>query len=187
MPSSTVDKILDAALHLYAERGLHATPTSAITKAAGVSTGLLFHHFGGKEELTVELYAREKLRLYAAMREGAEKGLYKGVRSMVLNSLDWMLKNSDSLRFILQIYPTGLKPKAEEREDLITAHNIINEQLTAGKEAGIFRELPDAYLEESIFYQLVAATEHFQRNAAFPPTDGNREKIFQSVWRSVTN
>jgi AcrR family transcriptional regulator len=48
--------ILDAALRVFAERGIADSPTSAISKAAGVSEGSLFTYFKSKEELMNELY-----------------------------------------------------------------------------------------------------------------------------------
>ncbi len=45
------EKILQAALQLFAKEGYNATSTSKVAKAAGVSEGLIFRHFGNKEGL----------------------------------------------------------------------------------------------------------------------------------------
>lgn len=45
------EKILRAALQLFAKEGYHATSTSKVAKLAGVSEGLIFRHFGNKEGL----------------------------------------------------------------------------------------------------------------------------------------
>lgn len=45
------EKILEAALQLFAEQGYAATSTSKVAKAAGVSEGLIFRHFKNKEGL----------------------------------------------------------------------------------------------------------------------------------------
>jgi len=44
-------RIRDAALRLFAERGLDGTTIRDIAKAAGVSGGLIRHHFGSKDDL----------------------------------------------------------------------------------------------------------------------------------------
>jgi TetR/AcrR family transcriptional regulator, regulator of cefoperazone and chloramphenicol sensitivity len=44
-------RIRDAALHLFAERGIDGATIRDIAKAAGVSSGLVRHHFGSKEAL----------------------------------------------------------------------------------------------------------------------------------------
>lgn len=45
------EKILQAALQLFAKEGYHATSTSKVAKVAGVSEGLIFRHFGNKDGL----------------------------------------------------------------------------------------------------------------------------------------
>src|SRR3569833_2591176 len=44
-------RIRDAAFRLFGERGVEATTVREIAKEAGVSPGLLRHHFGSKEDL----------------------------------------------------------------------------------------------------------------------------------------
>ena len=56
-------KIRDAAIRLFAERGIDGTTVRDITQAAGVSPGLLRHHFGSKEALreACDLYVLDRL------------------------------------------------------------------------------------------------------------------------------
>lgn len=56
------ENILNAALELFAHEGFKATSTSKVAKAAGVSEGLIFRHFGNKEGL-----------LEAIIRQGEER------------------------------------------------------------------------------------------------------------------
>jgi len=48
---SKKDKILEAALRLFANEGYNATSTSKISKVAAVSEGLIFRHFENKKGL----------------------------------------------------------------------------------------------------------------------------------------
>jgi len=59
--------ILKTTLDLISERGFHNTPMSLIAKTAGVSTGIVYHYFSGKEELINELYKEIKLETFQAM------------------------------------------------------------------------------------------------------------------------
>jgi AcrR family transcriptional regulator len=56
-------RIRDAALRLFAERGMDGATIRDIAKAAGVSAGLLRHHFGSKEALRAacDSYALDQL------------------------------------------------------------------------------------------------------------------------------
>lgn len=49
-------RLLDATLHCLAEHGYHRTSVRKIAETAGVTPGLVKHHFGGKDALLVESY-----------------------------------------------------------------------------------------------------------------------------------
>lgn len=57
-------RIRDSALALFAERGIEAATIRDIARAAGVSSGLVRHHFGSKEGLrdACDAYALERLK-----------------------------------------------------------------------------------------------------------------------------
>ena len=52
------DEILDAALPVFAERGLHGASTDEIARRAGISQPYVFRLFGTKKELYMALVAR---------------------------------------------------------------------------------------------------------------------------------
>ena len=45
------EAILEAALHVFAEDGYHSASISKVSKAAGISKGLMYNYFESKEEL----------------------------------------------------------------------------------------------------------------------------------------
>lgn len=54
--SATVHRnILEAALHLFAERGIEATSMDAIAEAAGVSKATIYNHWRDKDKLCLEV------------------------------------------------------------------------------------------------------------------------------------
>ena len=57
------EKILEAALELFANEGYAATPTSRIAKKACVSEGLIFRHFENKKGLLDALMREAEVRL----------------------------------------------------------------------------------------------------------------------------
>ena len=65
---TTRTRIRDAALRLFAERGIGAATIRDIATEAGVSSGLVRHHFGSKEALrdACDTYAAEEI---AVLRE----------------------------------------------------------------------------------------------------------------------
>lgn len=60
-------QILDAALALFARHGYAGTTTKAIAREASITEGLIYHYFGGKAELLVEL-AKQRSALLQQVR-----------------------------------------------------------------------------------------------------------------------
>lgn len=58
--ASKKERILDAALGLFAERGYHGTAVPLVAEAAGVGAGTIYRYFDGKQGLVNELFRREK-------------------------------------------------------------------------------------------------------------------------------
>lgn len=54
--SDTRQQILDAALLLFSERGYFSTSVHDIKRAAGLSTGAIYHHFSSKEAIAQALH-----------------------------------------------------------------------------------------------------------------------------------
>ena len=52
--------ILDATLRLISKNGFHGTAMSKVAKEAGVSAGIIYHYFDGKDDLIDELYKSVK-------------------------------------------------------------------------------------------------------------------------------
>src|SRR4051812_17342259 len=56
--ASTPDRILQAAERLFSERGIGDVSLREITTAAGVNSAAAHYHFGSKEAVLEELFAR---------------------------------------------------------------------------------------------------------------------------------
>ena len=53
--ATTVDRLMEAAAHAFAEKGFHATTTRDIASGAGLSPAGVYVHFGSKEDLLFNL------------------------------------------------------------------------------------------------------------------------------------
>jgi AcrR family transcriptional regulator len=70
----TRERILEAALALFAERGYEATTMRDVAREAGASLGLAYRYFASKEEFALALY----MRLAEESEEWAREGLAGG-------------------------------------------------------------------------------------------------------------
>jgi TetR/AcrR family fatty acid metabolism transcriptional regulator len=57
------DRILDAAVRVFARKGFHATRVSEVAKAAGVADGTIYLYFESKDHLLVSLFEHRVERL----------------------------------------------------------------------------------------------------------------------------
>ena len=57
---ATRTRVIEAAARLFAERGLEAVSIQDIRDASGVSNGSIFHHFGSKNGVALQVYLAER-------------------------------------------------------------------------------------------------------------------------------
>ena len=73
------ERILAAALQLFAEDGYNAVSTSKVARMAGVSEGLVFRHFKSKEGLLNAVMEMGKKRIIALFAKVSDKDEPKAV------------------------------------------------------------------------------------------------------------
>ncbi|MFA5222282.1 MAG: TetR/AcrR family transcriptional regulator [Methanoregula sp.] len=102
--SDNREKILATALTLFTERGFFGTPTSLISKEAGVATGTLFFYFTTKEELIDTLYRRIKSEAAQVMCRDVnpEKTALAKLRRIGFNAVEWGIQNPAKQKFMEQ-------------------------------------------------------------------------------------
>jgi AcrR family transcriptional regulator len=102
-PAGRRRAILDAALHVFTERGYHRASIEEIRERSGASIGSIYHHFGGKEQLAAALYV-DGLRDYherflRVLRDGGDAETT--VRAIVANHLRWVADNPRMAAYLL--------------------------------------------------------------------------------------
>jgi AcrR family transcriptional regulator len=107
------DAILNAAIHIFAERGLAAAPTSEISKQAGVAEGTLFTYFRTKDDLINALYQEIKLELAGTMMAGFphKKSVRARLRHVWDSYVNWGVTNPEQRRVLAQLQVSGMLTK----------------------------------------------------------------------------
>lgn len=103
-PQDGKDKILNAALALFAQNGFHATSVNQIAKAAKVSKGLTYNYFDSKEALLLAIIERANETIMAVASEMAAGGGYQIMLRDFLDRYSRSLKaNKQFLTFQLSL------------------------------------------------------------------------------------
>ncbi|HZR99251.1 MAG TPA: helix-turn-helix domain-containing protein [Chloroflexota bacterium] len=85
----TRERLLAAAVAVFAEQGFQAGTTKAITQRAGVAEGLLFHYFPTKTDLLLAVLARDPLQP-AVERLLAELGEQPVAEALPRMAREWL-------------------------------------------------------------------------------------------------
>ena len=178
--------ILDAATRLFAERGLAASPTSEISKLAGVAEGTLFTYFGTKDELINSLYREIKLELADAMMSDFPRK--KNVRSRTRHVWDryvrWGIANPKQRKVLGQLLVSEVLTK-ESRAAGSAPFVEFQTMIRDGIEGRVFRnDLPVELISKSFGALVEAAIDLTVSN----PSKANKyqESGFQMLWAGIT-
>ncbi|MDB9313017.1 helix-turn-helix domain containing protein [Spirulina sp. CS-785/01] len=96
---STRDRILQAALRLFARKGYDATTTRDLAAAAKVAEGTIFRHFSNKKAILIEVATQGWVDILTdLLTELSEMGSYKAVAQVMKRRMLRMRENSDLMR-----------------------------------------------------------------------------------------
>jgi len=187
---NTIDKrtaILKATLDLISERGFDNTPMSLIAKTAGVSTGIVYHYFSGKEELINDLYKEIKLETIRAMLVGysEDSSLEDRFLGIWYSYVRYSLNHPTTGLFLEQFENSPYIRHVME-EDIMHAIAPFFNLFQQGVEEGVFKPLSPVVLFDLGFS---AATSLVKRHIAGVVTldDELVQAAANACWDAVTN
>jgi AcrR family transcriptional regulator len=146
-PSDKRVAILNAALGLIAERGFHNTPVSKIADVSGVSAGIIYHYFEGKDELIQELYREVKLEMLQSMTDGysTDLGYRERFDLLWVNAIRHILSHRDHAAFLEQFESSSyMEPTLPE--DVMAEIDLIMGFYSDGVADGVLKDLPEPVL-----------------------------------------
>lgn len=133
--------IIDAALTLLVDRGLHNTPMSAIAKAAGTGMGTIYNYFPNKEILINEIYQTIKEKEAALFSSVGESGPIKiQFESFFKVAVTFFIENPRYFQFMEQVQASPIiteETRAEGQKALTSVMRLLNR----GKEERIIKDI----------------------------------------------
>jgi AcrR family transcriptional regulator len=110
-------QILSAASRCFAEKGYYGTSIDDIGAAAGLSKGAIYHHFGSKREIFVELFASWSADLLERWRgiDGGSAGLGPIARESQ-EALDWAEEITPLSMATLEFYAHAARDEELRRQ-----------------------------------------------------------------------
>jgi AcrR family transcriptional regulator len=175
--------ILDAAMEVFAERGIAHAPTSAISQAAGVAEGSLFTYFKNKDELMNELYRELRAELDRELAGYPYKAdACTRLRFIWDRFLDLAKSQPKRLNVLKQLRASGRLLKDAE-----TPNIAITEMLHTTKEAAEGANLESASAEYLVLLMRAHAEATVEYIAVHPDQEAIcRELGFNFIWKGLT-
>lgn len=106
----TRDRIVDAALRLFRDKGFDETTMRDVAEEAGVATGAAYYYFRSKEDLVMALYARtsEEARDVIPAALGRSRDVKKRLRAVIDAKFEQF---ADHRRLLGALVRIGMDPK----------------------------------------------------------------------------
>lgn len=140
--SSKYDRILDAALHVFAAKGYHEARISEVARAAGVADGTIYLYFKNKDDLLISLFEHHLEAINRGLR--AELETHQGARERLEHSIRYHLRlardNPTLTQFITIEIRRSAKFMKDYAKDQFHAYlDLFGDALEQGKTEGVFR------------------------------------------------
>jgi AcrR family transcriptional regulator len=133
---ATRARLRDAALALFAEKGVDQTTTRDIAEAAGIAEGTIYRHFRSKEELIWDIFFTNYRNLALRLEEirSANAGLERRLGAMVACFCELFDGNPELFRFLFFVQHgqlAKLEPRAPTPVKVV--ERTVREAMAAGE------------------------------------------------------
>ncbi len=188
--AQTAERLLDAALQVYAESGEQGVTVSALTKASGVSLGSLYHHFGSVDGLMRALLLRWLGRLLGELAGGVERSrTAKGaVRTLVRAYLTFIQEHPDASRLLHSSYAdrVGMAQAAQLRDAQEARLSPLTAWVRQHTESGEIAPLAVPMVEALVMGPIVATARRWLSGLDDADLDQAARVLPERIWRSIS-
>jgi AcrR family transcriptional regulator len=155
---SVQDRIRDAAVRLFAERGFDATSVQEIVDAADVTKGALYHYFRSKDDLLYEIYHAligEQLahldRIIAAGDPPPDT-----LRAVIVDLVETTTARlAEAAVFAREMHRLAAEPMASLRAERRRYHAAVRDLIANGQAAGVFAPTASAETVTLVVFGIV--------------------------------
>ncbi|MEU9856535.1 TetR/AcrR family transcriptional regulator [Streptomyces sp. NPDC047974] len=184
----TVERVLDAALDLYAREGEAGLTVAALTRESGVSTGSVYHHFGNLHGVVSALALRWLDRLLGELGTAllSHQDARSGIEAVVHAYLGFVRTEPAASRLLHSPFADqeGTAHAAEIRDSQEARLTPIELWLDAHRKAGELADLPTPVIEGLVLGPVVAMARRWLTLGDVDLEEASRI-LPDRIWRSV--
>ncbi|MZD10013.1 TetR family transcriptional regulator [Streptomyces sp. SID5785] len=187
--AETAERLLDAALRVYAEDGEQGVTVSALTRASGVSLGSLYHHFGSVDGLMNALVVRWLGRLLEELGSALAhtRSARTGVRALVRAYLGFVRDHPDEARLLHSAYADRLSmEQARHLRDTQEARlSPLSAWVDGYVKAGEVADLPAPVLEALVLGPVIGLARSSLAGVGEGDVDQMAGLLADRIWRGL--
>jgi len=139
--ATTRERIVAAAVSLFAERGYDATSVNQVVLRAGVAKGALYHHFASKDDLLYEVYRELVDRQLAGLTEILARALPPAdtLREVIADLVVTTAARAGEAKvFFRESHRLGDDNQARVRGARRAIHDAVTELVRSAQASGAF-------------------------------------------------
>jgi AcrR family transcriptional regulator len=179
-------QLLEAALSLFVQQGIHATSTASIAKTAGVANGTLFHHFPSKDALVLELYKSVKqdfaLKIVPVALDANK--LKQQAKSIWQQAINWAIDNAEKQQFcsiVMQYQPLSAQDKAQILSDEFGYLQVL---INFGQQHHLIANHPLALMLDIAHGQFLSSSQFFISHPELAQDKAHQDAAFEMFWQA---
>ncbi|MEJ5301628.1 MAG: TetR/AcrR family transcriptional regulator [Thermodesulforhabdaceae bacterium] len=149
------ERILDAAVRVFAKKGFYQSRVSDIAREAGVADGTIYLYFKNKDDILISIF-EEKMRTaisYFQQKISQEESALFKLKRFVRVHLE-LFKNNPELAAVLQVElrQSSRFMKEYKKVELKRFLDLIGDIVKQGQEEGVFRkDIPVSLVKRFVF------------------------------------
>ena len=179
-------RILEAALEVFAEYGVHGTAVPPIAEAAGVAVGTLYRYFASKEDLVNAVFRDTKTRLGEHLLNGVEQE--GDPRTLFVTLWDRLVafarQQPRAFRFLeMQDHARYLDDASRGTEKELLGP--LNRMVVAGQQAGVFHPGLRADVAIALFWGAVVGLFKAERDGYLELGEDDLDAARRACWQAL--
>ena len=178
--------VLDSALYLFAEKGFFNTSIPDIVNHSGVSTGSIYHHFSGKEDIARALYDRHVAEMEQVIAKIEQQHVQAKARcrEIILTLFDMTEKEPLVMEYMLharhQEFMPDIAPVCSSRP-----FQRMREVVAKGIIKGEIRHMDTMVAAVSVFGGALKFIQFHLDGILEKPLAGYFDELWANAWVSV--
>lgn len=177
--------ILDATLRLISRHGFHGTAMAKVAAEAGVSAGIIYHYFAGKDDLIDELYVTVKRKSAAAtlVNVTPEQPIRQQLRLALGNILRYFVAHPTEAAFMEQYTRSPyFRPAIEERakEYYLPIMNAIKQ----AEREQVIKSFPEA-VSTALTLDIAMSLAQKHEAGFVEMTDELIDSVVEALWEAL--